>query len=549
MIYENQRKPEFWANVRNNPQYDELIQNIIKNFEETKDKGLEPLLVSKYNLYNETGDRTAYENDYFACRKLFTSAFMLSLLFPENGEYFEKLEASMWAICDEFNWVLPAHNSTHKIDLCSAETALLLIESIAFLGDRIDASLKERVMLEVKNRVIDVYENNEFVWEKYTSNWTAVCTGCVAITMMYAFPNAIERSVERIKKASEVFLSGFSDEGVCFEGPVYWGYGFGNFVYLADALYEYTNGKIDLFAIEKTKKVAEYPKYSVLCGGAAVSFSDSSRIARFSKGVMACLSKHYDIKNTLSDEFLILSLPMTNFQNALIRQFIFGDFQNDNSNKVKQNYFLPSAGQMIFNKDGYSFVIKAGNNAELHNHNDVGSFIFADVDGQALCDLGAGVYSRDYFGDKRYDILCTSSLGHNVPIINGKPQAAGKDYSGEIIANGDTVTIDFASAYDLENINLKRNVIAKENSVILTDEFGGEIERYVSRFVTMREPKVCENQIIIGKTVIIFGDDVALNIEKTAHVDSRGEQAVWLLDFAVKNIKIGKCQFEIKVTD
>ena len=549
MIYLRQRRPEFWNSVLNNPKYADLISEIKVGYEETCDNALEPLLVSKYNLYNETGDRATYEKDYFVRRKLLTRAMALSLLYPEDNKYLEKLEAVMWAICDEFNWVLPAHNSTHKIDLCSSETGLLLVEAIAFLGERIDCKLKDRVVTEVKNRVIDVYESNEFVWEKYTSNWTAVCTGCVAITMMYFFPEALERSLPRIEKASEVFLSGFSDEGVCFEGPTYWGYGFGNYVYLADALFEYTNGSLNLFEIDKTKKIAEYPKYSVLCGGAAVSFSDSSRYARFSRGLVNCLSKHYNSDSFIADEYLIYSMPNGNFQNAFIRTFLFDDGVSVSLSDKKHNYFLPSAAQMIFNKKNYSFAIKAGNNAELHNHNDVGSFIFADLDGQAICDLGAGFYSKDYFSDKRYDILCTSSLGHNVPIVNGKTQSAGKEYKGDIVADNNRATVDFAAAYDLSDVQLKRTVIASENSILVTDEFGGNIESYVSRFVTLREPKVFENVVSLGKTEIAYGN-VSLNIEKTAHKNSVGvEEDVWLLDFTVENISAGMCQLEIKIAE
>ena len=550
MIYLRQRTPEFWKSVLNNPKYADLINDFKAGYEETCDKALEPLLVSKYNLYNETGDRGAYENDYFARRKLLTRAMVLSLLYPKNTEYFEKLEAVMWAICDEFNWVLPAHNSTHKIDLCSSETGLLLVEAIAFLGERIDCTLKQRVMEEVKNRVIDIYESNEFVWEKYTSNWTAVCTGCVAITMMYAFPDALERSMPRIEKASEVFLSGFSDEGVCFEGPTYWGYGFGNYIYLADALFEYTKGSVNLFELDKVKKIAEYPKYSVLCGGAAVSFSDSSRFARFSRGLVNCLSKRYKADSFIADEYLIYSMPQGNFQNAVIRTFLFSDDASISAGTVKHNYFLPTAAQMIFNKKNYSFAIKAGNNAELHNHNDIGSFIFADSDGQAICDLGAGFYSKDYFSDKRYDTICTSSLGHNVPIINSKSQSPGKEFFGKIVADDNEATIDFASAYNVPNICLTRKVVANEDGVLLIDEFDGEIESYVSRLVTLREPKVFENMISLGKTVIIFNDNASLNIEKATHKNSVGNiENVWLLDFKVKNISEGHCRLEIKLAD
>ena len=63
---------------------------------------------------------------------------------------------------------------------------------------------------------------------------------------------------------------------------------------------------------------------------------------------------------------------------------------------------------------------KGGNNGESHNHNDVGSFLYLAGDEMLLTDLGAGEYTRDYFGEKRYDILCNHSFGHSVPVIDGK---------------------------------------------------------------------------------------------------------------------------------
>lgn len=33
----------------------------------------------------------------------------MSMLFPEEKEYSAMAEDAIWAVCDEFTWVLPAH--------------------------------------------------------------------------------------------------------------------------------------------------------------------------------------------------------------------------------------------------------------------------------------------------------------------------------------------------------------------------------------------------------------------------------------------------------
>jgi len=75
---------------------------------------------------------------------------VLSLLYPEEPEYLITLQDIMWDICNEYTWVIPAHISSHQIDLFSSETGLLLTESVAFLSTRFDKLVKERVYEEVK---------------------------------------------------------------------------------------------------------------------------------------------------------------------------------------------------------------------------------------------------------------------------------------------------------------------------------------------------------------------------------------------------------------
>ena len=538
MIYENKMKPEFWKSVKCNPVYSDLIASIKQDYQKLLEDGIRPLTKESFNSYFETGDRAPFEDDYFSRRTLLVRAFILALIYPESEEYLLTVQSVIEKICDEYSWVIPAHFYSHKVDLFSSETALIITECITFLGNKIGNNLKQKAFEEIKRRVIEQYEENEFVWEKYSSNWSSVCSSCVGITMMYSFPDAFKRNLDRIINCQKLFLSGFSDDGICMEGPLYWSYGYGNFVWFADALIEYSGGKHNLFNLPKAKIVAEYPNYSVMCGGAFVSFSDSSRKAVFGKPLINCINLHYpEIKYNLNDCDLSFSKSPSNMQNFILRNFFFGDY-DVSFEYSKKDYFLKSTGQMIFNKTGYSFAIKAGNNAELHNHNDVGSFIFSDKSGQALCDLGAGYYNSDYFSDKRYDVLCTSSLGHSLPIIDGCGQKAGGDYYGTISKDGDTVILDIKNAYGIKNLKkLTRTVTAYESGVVITDSFEGNINLIVDRFVTVREPLVENGSVKLGNTVIKFDNNTcALNINKDIHRRPGNiNETVYLLDFKAKS--------------
>jgi hypothetical protein len=56
------------------------------------------------------------------------------------------------------------------------------------------------------------------------------------------------------------------------------------------------------------------------------------------------------------------------------------------------------------------------------------------VDGEnLLTDPGRGLYSRNYFGERRYESAFASSYGHSVPRIDGQLQAAGAEFRGELL--------------------------------------------------------------------------------------------------------------------
>jgi hypothetical protein len=82
----------------------------------------------------------------------------------------------------------------------------------------------------------------------------------------------------------------------------------------------------------------------------------------------------------------------------------------------------------------WEFAAKGGNNAEQHNHNDCGSYLL-NIDGSpVVIEIGAPEYTKDFFRENRYQYLAARTLGHSLPIVNGREQAAGPQYAAKLIS-------------------------------------------------------------------------------------------------------------------
>ena len=162
---------------------------------------------------------------------------------------------------------------------------------------------------------------------------------------------------------------------------------------------------------------------------------------------------------------------------------------------------------------GLFLAAKAGHNAESHNHNDVGSFIVA-LDGRPpLIDVGVGVYTRQTFGPERYQIWTMQSSWHNVPEVDGVPQAPGHQYAarrvqGLLSADAAELSLDLAGAYPPEagirswrrRIRLDRTG-AGGGRILIED--GWDIDHYPERtvvyLIAAGEPRpVAEGRLIIA---------------------------------------------------
>ena len=268
MVIEKARDAGFWKRVRTEEAYRPFCEELAAMWE--KECGI-PVPACKYSefiIYNQNGSRKEYEKSYFLRRRQMNVSALLALIYPDDPTYMDYLCDVLWAILDEYVWVLPAHMPSFSktvaehIDLFSAETGFALSEICYLLGERLPELIRSRICTEVEKRIFKAYQNNTYWWERCTNNWAAVCLCGVVGAYIYQAPEKLEELMPRIRKTAANFLSGFSKDGVCLEGFEYWHYGFGFFTCMADMLYDFTDGAVDFFEDEKVARIASRDKLS-----------------------------------------------------------------------------------------------------------------------------------------------------------------------------------------------------------------------------------------------------------------------------------------------
>ena len=524
----NAASPEFWQEVREKEAYAPIREELTEMW---NTYCTEPILAQKYSdfrLFKYTGNRTTYEATYCARRKGLCAAGMLALIYPEEEKYLVRLMDTVYAICDEYTWCLPAHNTALEInnnchlDLFACETALYLSEIDTVFGDRLEGLIRSRIRAELERRVYKPWSEKVFGWEKIDTNWNAVCTGCIACSMMLMRPESVAEYLPRIQNNMELFLSGYGDDGVCLEGVSYWHYGFGYFAIFADYLRRFTEGKIDYFARPKIKAISTFMQNCYLSEGCTVSFADAQTKNKYQLGLFHFLKSEYGDAITVPDRAYSYNTDSRGRWPIFFRSLLWlkEEYLTPDERAEEYTEYFPDAQWMIRRNKRFGFAAKGGCNNEPHNHNDVGSFVIANGGRQVLTDMGAGQYTRQYFGkDTRYTIIQCSSRGHSVPIVNGEYQKFGAEYRAINAKFEDgKFSMDIAPAYGIEPLkSLVREFEWTEDAVILRDSFNYEGKGALTeRFVTLVHPTVIEDGKIDmhGATMVYDPEKYTLAISK-----------------------------------
>ncbi|WP_172251319.1 heparinase II/III family protein [Saccharibacillus deserti] len=466
--------PEKLAGLRSSLYLERLLEEIRAEAEIGASQPLPALNFADFKTFRETGTRFEYERPYFHRRGRLL-ALAMALLIDEDDKYLEPLEQTIWEICGEYSWAVPAHlpyshrgardslPSDRIVDLFAAETGHALAEMLLLVGDRLHPWVSQRVRLEVERRVFEPTfgSGQPFFWFSAEHNWSAVCAGAVGMAALLLVEDRerLAGMQARIADAMESFLSGYGEDGCCLEGAGYWTYGFGYYVYWAEMLYDYTDREVDLLEDDKIRRIADYAGSTALSSMTCINYSDCSPSLLLHPGMLTRL------RSRIGASVPALPRPPLFHDDRcyrwphLVRNLLWTDEDSAEGELRMGTIDFPDAGWIIDKRDTpsglFAFSAKGGHNGEPHNHNDLGHFIVHIGGETLLTDLGPGMYTKDYFGAGRYSYLHTSSRGHSVPVINGCGQQAGEEYAANVlrsVRDGDHLhfDLDLTGAYGPE---------------------------------------------------------------------------------------------------
>lgn len=426
-----------------------------------------------------------------------------------KNQYTKRIEDALRDLIQQKSWTSPRSDHGFKnyngiaytVELTSSLYAHTIAQTLYLMGDKVPVDLRklalEALNVRIFNPVLEkIKSNNKETKSGFLTdmnNWNHVCLAGVVGAALTTIQSKEERAkfIAIGEYYSKNGLQGFGDDGYCGEGIVYFSYGFGHYILLRESIWQATGGKVDLFKDPKVQKIARYPANIEIINEVYPAISDCKEGAKPDANVMVYLNKSlrlglvkYDTlgqqARTSDNRMSVMmafpnSLSKTNASN--------GRIQPDQSNI--RSYF-EQTGVLVCrpipgSSSNIGIAFKGGNNAESHNHNDIGSFTIVQGSQIMVGDPGVIPYTADIFNPQyRYTYKTISSFGHPVPLVADScqqpgAQAASKTIRKDFSQAKDDITLDIASAYNVPGLKkLERTMVydrAGKGNITFTDLF------------------------------------------------------------------------------
>ncbi|MCG9792849.1 heparinase II/III family protein [Flavobacterium algicola] len=497
-----------------------------------------PITDEIYRKANLEGNRGIYKPRYYRSMENLEH-FVLAECIENKGRFIPQINNYLQAIMAMKSWLHPNHDDKNNgvlegkrvsIDLGARKFGGVLALANVLLDQKLSPDIKKKISAQLQWRITDNYlksskepdENN--LWLKSTSNWNSVCSSGAVLTTIINSTKREERiaTIGSALNSMKYYLSGFGADGYCTEGLGYWGYGFGHYLYLAQILSDYTEGKINLFEADnadKLKNIGNFPERFEIQNTRCAPFADGvSTISKSGSNFADVLSaKHYDA-------IMPSEIRMEEAAEQLIawqQPEVFTPNKNKTKNILPDHAYFDDLGMVISRgkqKTPFSIAIKAGHNAENHNHSDVGTYTLVLGNDIMSGDIGAPSYTAGSFSP---DNKARSSWGHPVPLINNTLQSNGIQFKGIITATDfeekiDKVTMDIKPAYEIPVLQSLERIMTNDKSgsgtITVEDHFtASKPVSFGTAIMTYSKYEIVDNH-----TVILITKNQKLKAEVTS---------------------------------
>lgn len=450
-------------------------------------------------------------------RNCIERVYALSLAWRLTGDekYAEAAKRNLLAVCDFDDW-----NPSHFLD--TAEMTHAVGVGYDWLHDWLDEPtreiLREAIVEKGLKPGLDRYRAGVW-WSRSAFNWNQVCGGGLlvgALTIAEHEPQLSGEIVRHVLGSLPKALASYDPDGAWAEGPGYWNYATSYTVVALAAMETALGTDFGLTDRRGLRLAGYFPLYTTGPTGEFFNFADvGTHAVRRNLPAMLYLARRYDEPTFAAAEHQAIRR-----YGAKTQDYIWYVNPQGEPEKLKLDKHFHGPAEVAVMRSSWDdpdalFVgVKVGANRINHSHLDAGSFVMDALGVRWALDLGKDDYNLPGYWDsgsdgRRWTYFRLGSLGHNVPVINGRNQDI--DAVAKFTQFGDGRALaDLTSAYNDFATNVVREVelVDERRFVEIRDRFMLSKECEITwQMFTEAEIEVADS----GRRAVLSRDGKQLN--------------------------------------
>lgn len=535
---------DFWSSLPGPVQ-----REYISKAEAVLDYNWPVVKATDYLEYIRSGDRR--QSAYSAPRNVLL-ALVMGELVEGKGRFIDQIVNGVWYYSEQTWWGWSAHLPNPKglpdiknpsIDLGVGEIANILSWTWFLFHDEFDKIhplIASRLKDEIMNKaVIPYYKRNDFWWmgfdkSRTVNNWNPWTNHNMLTAILIMEDNQDKKiaGVEKLIKSLDQFVNIYPEDGGCDEGPSYWGRAAASLYQCLDLLKRATNNKFDVFDNQLIKNMGSYIYKAYINYPYFINFADADATTHGRPQIIYSYGKA--INDPVMQKFGAYLAKKQNWGEKAPRGKIDEQIMQlihlkeiekaPAENALISDFWLPQlqvagARDKAGSTEGFFFAAKGGNNAESHNHNDLGTCVLYFNSKPCLIDIGREKYTAKTFSSRRYEIWTMQSQYHNVPTINGVQQSPGAEFKAKdaTFSSNDkkvTFSVDISDAYP-KNADVKKwvrsYVLERGKEFKIQDKY--ELSKVAKKPTSLNLITYCKVSETANGTLQLEGDGFTLALK------------------------------------
>ena len=460
----------------------------------------------------------------------------LALAYRLSGDrrFAEKAERELIHVCNFSDW-----DPVHYLDVAEMTTAVAI--GYDWLYDVLAPSTRQLVVHSIKTKALDLVveeykTGNADSWAKRETNWNVVCnTGMVlgALAIEEHYPELAKHIIGEAVRYIPNCLKHFAPDGVCYEGPAYWGYMNMYLSLLLKALNDNLGEDFGISEMVGVDKSVLYYMHSTSPSGKIFNFANSGSTAPAAEPIYSYFSRAFNQPEVAAfyRDILSKTVQSGNYFRFYFLSIPWYDTASSPADALPKLKVYEGINDIIvFNgnrniPNSLYLIAKTGDPDMAHQQLDIGTFIIETNGIRWTDDLGSDNYGLPGFWDykpdgQRWTYFRNSNFSHNTLSIDHRLQnSAG---TGEIDrldnkAAQPFVTMDMSTTYAGQSRFVYRTFrMLDDVRILVTDSIGLQNPSQSVQWSVITSANVeCK-----GNTAVLKKDGKSFSLKIVSPVDA-----------------------------